>query len=562
LPLSHVTHTRDDQENTSASLASFLNQRALWYIVALFVFVHGLIRAFPRCFSSRIGSLDFPLQIISAQRILKGERPYRDFQTLYGPLGHYIAAVLQWPLRHLLPILAFEWYVYISFALFFAIVCVRFGRLRLARPLFLIGSIFLLKNVASILASFAYYSLAMTLPVIAVVILLPYTALGSSSKRDWSSLVQILVGILIAAELVIRINFGAYLVVAIAITGLFAYLRKDRPVAVAASRCLVFTALAACAWIGIFIAAGIALPAVADTHQFVARFAAARGKPWRYNPDHVLFKYTFLAVAVMLTGAVWRIRKRQLGFWLMPYLLLCAFFLYSFLRFDLEHIQPLLMISLLLLFNHSDNVTTEQSASSSPKVRWIGLLEFQVLALLLIPRQLGLPLLPPALKRLVSHAPASTTATPTRPVDVQSVLRHGVLIPPDEAAMLDRLDQMRKPEEEIFWASAPGSCQSSFDWCLDLNLYLADGILPKQKVWFFDTASTPFDDTQRSIVLGLESAKTPWVGVQDVYVRDTRLVAHLEAHILQDFILNHYNLAFTSEDPQDNRRFSVYVRKP
>jgi hypothetical protein len=515
-----------ERAGRSAPFARLLERRALWVTVAALTFLRVLMVAFHSCFTAWIGTLDYPIQILSAQRVLQGERPYRDFQVLYGPLGAYVAAAFEWPLRRLPPVTSFQWYVYAALGLFYCVVCVRFSRVRVARPLFLIGSVVLLMGSVNAIAPLAYYSLPMTLPAIAAIVLLPLTVAGPRSRPGVALLWQVASGILIALEFLIRINFGVYLAIAVAIIGVAASIFGKRAVAVAALRCLILAGVAGCVLLGILAAAGIAGPALADMRDYLPRAAAGRALPWKMNPNHRLFEVTIPTVACLLIGSVSRLRRGLIGFWLVPYLLLCAFFSYAVFRFDALHLVPLLMISLLLLF-----------------------------------AQIA-PVLPhPGLRALLIARPSTPPPQPAAPIDAYTV-RHGAGILTQEASMLDRLDRMRKPGEEIFWASAPGSCQSTFDMCVNLALYVADGVLPRQKVWFFDTASTPFGDVQRTIIRGLEAAKTPWVGMQDVYVQDSRGIAHREAPLLEDFIRSHYDLVFTSEIPQVNRRYSIYSRKP
>ena len=520
-----------------------------------------MIQAVPGCFDPWIGTLDYPIQILSTQRILNGERPYRDFQVLYGPLGHYVAAAFQWPLRQLSPVQAFHWYVYAALALFYGVVCVRFSRLRLARPLILVGAVVLLVGSTNTIAPLAYYSMPMALPVIAAIELLPLTVAGPKSRPALILPCQIACGVAIAAEFLIRINFGVYLATAVCITGLAAYFCGRRPVAAAALRCLVFAAVFGCLMAGVFAVAGIAGPAIADMRDYLPRASAGRALPWKINPNHRLFEVTSLTVLCLLPGAVSRLRRGQIGFWLVPYLLLCAFFTYAVFRFDTLHLLPLLMISLLVLLERTEDDPGRDGASQAGALHWLGVRELQLLALLLLFGQIASVLPHLGLRHRLLAERSTPQPEPALPALVLTV-RRGTAILTEEASMLDRLDRIRKPGEEVFWVSAPGSCQSTFDPCVNLALYLADGVLPQQKIWFFDTASTPFDDVQRTIIDGLEAAKTPWVGLQDVYVRDPRGIARGEAPLLKNFILSHYDLVFTSEIPGANRRYSVYARKP
>ena len=546
---------KHDPESVGAALSSRLRQPACWWTAATLLLLYVTLHAFALCFSARIGTLDYPIQILSADRILHGELPFRNFQVLYGPLGHYAAAAFLWPFRKLQPITAFEWYVYVAVLAFYAVVCLRLSRLRLARPVFFFGSILLLAATVDTIAPLAYYSLPMTLPLVAVVVCLPRTVPGTgSSPHAW----QVLCGVLIGAEFLVRINFGVYLAVAVLLTGMAAFLFRNRPVAVAAFRCLIVALLAFCVLMAVFAAAGIAAPAMADMRVYVPRAAAGRALPWKLNANHTLVLLTGIAAASLLATALPRLRKGLIGFWLVPYLLVCAFFSYALFRFDPVHLIPLLMMALLLLFELPADAMPAEAVTFPRPVRWFGLVEVQVLLVLLLFLRIDLQLKP-----FYVHLPGSRRVWPHSPL-VQTdmvVVRHGTEILASEASMLDRLDAMRKPEQEIFWASAPGSCQSTFDACTNLALYLADGILPRQKIWYFDTASTPFEDVQRSIVHGLDAAKTPWVGVQDVYVHQQLGIAHPESSLLQNFIQSHYVRVFTSDIPGANRKYSIYARK-
>jgi hypothetical protein len=255
-------------------------------------------------------------------------------------------------------------------------------------------------------------------------------------------------------EFLIRINFGVYLAIAVAIIGVAASIFGKRAVAVAALRCLILAGVAGCVLLGILAAAGIAGPALADMRDYLPRAAAGRALPWKMNPNHRLFEVTIPTVACLLIGSVSRLRRGLIGFWLVPYLLLCAFFSYAVFRFDALHLVPLLMISLLLLFERREDVTGTGKASQARGIHWFGLPEVQVLLLLLLFAQIA-PVLPhPGLRALLIARPSTPPPQPAAPIDAYTV-RHGAGILTQEASMLDRLDRMRKPGEEISGRARP-----------------------------------------------------------------------------------------------------------
>jgi hypothetical protein len=110
--------------------------------------------------------------------------------------------------------------------------------------------------------------------------------------------------------------------------------------------------------------------------------------------------------------------------------------------------------------------------------------------------------------------------------------------------------------------SAPDACQSTFDMCTNIGLYLADNTLPRQPIWYFDTASTPYPDIQQRIVDGLQARRTPWIGVQDVFVPDPIGGPTTRSTLLIDYVLSHYSLVFTTDIPTRNLRYRIYSRRP
>src|ERR1035437_9714698 len=64
----------------------------------LLVLIVGAVRSMPE-----MSPLDYPVSLISALRVLHGERPNADFNALYGPLGHYVGAGWLYVFRFLAP---------------------------------------------------------------------------------------------------------------------------------------------------------------------------------------------------------------------------------------------------------------------------------------------------------------------------------------------------------------------------------------------------------------------------------------------------------------------------
>lgn len=547
---------------TASPKAPFLRSPIAWQLASLCAFLLAVWKCAPYCHALVKSPLDYPIQIISTQRILHGELPYRDFQTFYGPLGYYVSAFFLWPFRALPAVVSFNSYVFACLVLCYAIVCFVFSRVRVFRPLFLIGGAFLIARSAKTLATIAFYSLPMLLPVVlaAVTVQLAVESPARSSRRAlfW----QCISGGLIAAEIFIRINFGFYLAFAILLTGVAAFLAGNKPVALAALRCLIAAVAVAFLLLGIFALAGIAAPFITDLRFYLPHAVPGRNVPWKYVDDKKLAVVTAISLFTTLLRTIGRLYRRDIGFWLVPYILLCGFFSYTFLRFDIVHILPFLVFSLLLLGDLPATRPTMSPTGLTTSQPWyrsyVGLPELQLFVLLFLFHQRAIGLL-----EIHLFGPPKTLQPyfmPTSP-EPSTVLRNVSLFT-KEADMLHRLDALRKPGDEVFWMSAPGSCQSTFDMCANMSLYLAEDILPRQRIWYFDTVTTPYDEVQQRIVDGLEAGKTPWIGVQDVFVRNTIGIGKPESTLLENYVLAHYTVVFTTDIPNQNRRYSIYARNP
>ncbi len=541
----------------------------LWRIAALCTFLVAVRRSESICHSAMNSTLDYPIQILSTYRILHGELPYRNFETLYGPLGYYISAFFLWPFRFLSPVAAFNCYLFGCLTFFYAIICIDFSRLRLQRPLFLLGAAVLIARSAKSLISFAYYSLPMLVPVI-IAIGTVQLSIDSPSRTPKRTLFwQCVTGAMIAAEIFIRINFGGYLAMAVLLTGIVAFCVGNKPVAVAALRCLIAATGFTVLLLAIFAITGIAAPFVADMRLYLPRAVLGRNVPWKYVQARQLAMATGISLIATLLRCGARLLRREVGFYLVPYILLCGFFSYTFMRFDVVHILPFIVLSFMLLTSDANNRFDTPSRNPSSFSTWVrrcfGLPELQLAALFLLFVTIS-PTRPTTwiLHRL-SLAPQARqipgVVMPMVAQDQPTTVLRNVSLATQEANMLHRLDALRKPGDEVYWMSAPGSCQSTFDMCANISLYLAEGILPQQYIWYFDTANTPYEDIQQRIITGLETKKTPWIGMQDVYLQNTVGVSRSESTLLRDYVLTHYNVVFTTEIPGENRRYSIYTRR-
>ena len=539
-------------------------QIGLSWIVALGIFV-VVVRY---CSSLRhmpvFSTLDYPIKIISVQRILRGEAPFRDFQTLYGPLGYYLAAFFQWPFHSHSPVFTYNYYVFASLILTYGIICACFSRLRPRRFILFIGVAIAIVQSAKPLLPLAFYSVSDLLPVLLASFTVQLTVESPGRNARRTLLWQWITGTLIAAEIFIRINYGFYLAMAVIITGVGAFLVGNRGVATAAARCVGAAFAMTCLLFGVFAVMGISRPLIADLPLYISRDPAGRAVLWKDLPLKPLAIVTAISVGATTLRSLGRLYRRQIDFWLVPYILLLGFFSYTFLRFDALHLLPVLILSMILLCENPTeqwDSPSDLKPSNRPISRFFGLPELQLIAFFMLLHLLyPIPVITsihrhiaPGLKRTVEPSEYSVPESTT-------ILRN-VELYAKEADMVHHLDSLRKPDEEVFWMSAPQACQSTFDMCANVALYLADGILPKQNIWYFDTVTTPYEDIQQRIIAGLEANKTHWIGVQDVFVPGTVGVLKSQSNLLNDYVLSHYTIVFDSDIPNRNLRFKIYARK-
>jgi hypothetical protein len=528
-------------------------------VLSLATFALSALGAALFCFIPNGSQLDYPIQVISAQRILHGEIPYVDFQVLYGPIGHYFAALVEWPLRSLPPATAANCFYYLSTLLFLVLVIHLASRIPPAEPAVFLAALFVIFISVPTLAILSYYSLPSLLPLFLAMVCATPAIQNAPASYSRALYYQAATGTLLAIEVFTRINFGVYLGIAIAITGLLAFLFGLRQTAIAALRCLAFALVASSILLLVFTAAGMLRPAIADMMRYIPRAAASRNAPWRSYANRHLLRVTSLAVALFLLWVPRKIIRRQIDGTLLPYLVLCAFVSYSLFRFDPVHLYPL--IALLLIIGCTPDLpparTFDPNASgrrsrvdeiSSRIMQPVQLLAVSLFALVPFGGDMGLHTIHPALDYW--RHPAK------RPIAV-----NGIPISSPELDLLARLNALRTRGEAIYWAGIPGSCQTTTDMCVNLALYLADRSLPATKIWFFDTASTPYEDVQRQIIQDLEKEKTPWIGMQGLIETNSDVPPHPEVNLLQNYVLDHYAVAFTDNMPELNRRYVIYSRK-
>lgn len=312
-----------------------------------------------------------------------------------------------------------------------------------------------------------------------------------------------------------------------------------------------------------FAAAGILLPFLSDMRTYLPRAVLGRGVPWKYV-DHTVAYATAASLAATLLRPLPRVFRRRIDFSLVPYIVLTGLFTYTFVRFEPAHLLPFMIFSLLLLADPSDEAP---AAATRPWYRFcFGLPELQLFGLLLLFQLLSPMHYMTRLERRLLHIPPHIYAAGPEPgvlpVPEPMALLHQFVLFSPEADMLHRLDKLRNSTDEVYWMSAPDACQSTFDMCTNIGLYLADNTLPRQPIWYFDTASTPYPDIQQRIVDGLQARRTPWIGVQDVFVPDPIGGPTTRSTLLIDYVLSHYSLVFTTDIPTRNLRYRIYSRRP
>jgi hypothetical protein len=495
-------------------------------------------------------TLDYPLRIIATQRILHGERPYVDFQVLYGPLSYYISALLQYPLRHLPPVYSANAENFLCCAIYFAILfgcALRHSVNRLVFSVVLPVAVY----AACFIGEYSYYSLLSLLPLgIAACIAPRAFGAGSGSVPR-----QVLIGILIALGVFMRINFGLYLGASVLVTGLAGLILRRTAVITAAARSLMVAVLAAAALAAIFNAVHILRPSIADTLAYIGLAPASRHIPLSAVLPNAALRPLLISFGAMLVAMLLsvpaRLRRSGLEGELVGDLLLCAFASYAAFRFDEVHIYPALLLTLLLLVVRTDSLGA--AGSSGISVAWRSTVFAMQAVLFLVciacwQQRAG----PRVLKERYDLWRV--------PWDDQHGIRNGVSLSPAALQLIQQLDAKRRPGEEVFIGNRQGSCQSTYDMCADIGLYLAIGTLPRQHVWWFDTTSTAFDEVQQEIIAELERRRTPWVIVESAETVGKAPIAHQEAPRFTQYVQTHYSPRHFEQD-LDGTKLVLQSRK-
>ena len=501
----------------------------------------------------RSSFLDFPIQVISTQRVLRGERPHADFEALYGPVGHYTSALAEYPLRFLPPAMAANcFYLLCSFGFLAIAVYVAGRQIPESRPRFYLGVLALLVFSTAVLSTYSFYSLPAQLPLYLALLLLS-SAFGEITSGPRSpALAQAAIGMLIGLAIFTRLNFGVYLPIAIAITGMFAFLFGNRRAALGALGCLLAASVMCFVLLGLFAALGIAGPEIADMRRYIPRWAASRGLPLRSNPHLILFWLVLLAATGSLLKVGAKLRRRQADSTLVAHILLYLFISYSLFRFDQEHAYPAALLSLLLVSDFA--FPALRSAPAPSRRSWVGIAEWHWLTVTLIISWFTLgPFGQFNIQRARTYWGSVRQHVP--------LTRQGVWVYPLEASLLDYLDSVRRPNEEFYVASEQGSCQSTHDNCANLSLYLAEKTLPREKLWYFDTASTAYPEVQEAVVDELRRHETPWIILERLPRRNGAPIDRPEARILTDFVLTNYESLRTFASYDLNVSYTVYKRK-
>lgn len=503
----------------------------------------------------RRDTFDYPLGVLTTQRTLLGERPFADFDAVYGPLGYYLAAgVAALPETVLPPAIAVDVYYWLCALIYFAVAIHFCMRIPEDQPAMFLGVLGAITASSLVSGAMAFYSTpAFLLVLFAFVLAEP--ALGTSAKPGRIAS-QIGLGAAGAVAAFTRIHFGGYVFVALALVAVLAFAFRNTQVFRSALACLGFGALFLAVLLAIFWTAGIAAPFIRITAFFI-KFTGNRSIPYRLA-EHGIYEALVLTVGITMLPALVILRRRVVDGWLVRYALLAAYPLQMLRRADLEHAYPCLALLPLAVCGILPAPAGTGWLSFIPDLRFRRWLAFA-------PRVV-LPLV--VLIPLLSAGGRSVIRWPIRywtggfPA---SVTRHGVVVDGEEGRMLDRLDRLRGIGEEIFWASVPGDCQSPFDDCVNLSLYLADGRTPVMRRWYFDAVTSQFPEVQEGIVRELESRKIGWVGMQGVMGKRWRALAapgeYKEATVVRDYVLAHYSESFRVQVPNRNAYYVIYRRR-
>ena len=497
---------------------------------------------------------DHPFYIITAGRILEGEKPYVDFGVVYGPLGYYINAIGLWPLQFLPIIKAFGVLNFLLFLVYLLLLVSAKRSLRDHPPFPALLVTGYLVGLFPILVHYAYYSLMPSLMLI-LAIQLSKTFLSPGCPSIWKYAGG-LAALTVVATLT-RINFGFYIFAGLAsvvfLQLCWGYGRIWARVMAFFIMSLIFGGLA----LLLLYWAGILIPYLQDMMLFLPRYRA-RFLPLTYSTSPGQLMVLLQVFLILVAIGFDLVRRHILKAGMVGIVISLGLFQYCYQRLDINHVYVLFLVLPFVYIAiwedyQSAQVTPLADGSVSGKLRpdLLRLLPWALIYLLLA--------LPVIYSNSSMRIVQETASWWLNRGDSSAEREIGLL--PGEKQMLDDLAR-EKGGRDIFWGSVPGSCESSTQTGANLSLYLAQGRLPSTRIWFFDPCSTAHDDVQQSLVQELEVKHLPLIAMQGLI--DPTL-GYLpgnppESRILFDYVQRNYTLQKRYSLPEANRYYDIYVQ--
>jgi hypothetical protein len=528
--------------------------RYAWFVVLLGVTCISIVR---HLIVWPIATFDLPAAVISAARVANGDRPFIDMNVLYGPVGHYIVASVIRAFPSLPPMTSSE-------RLFFLVsvinlLLITWGTMWLTqkRPYLRWAAVACLVIWGPMFVRFSYFS---GIPFVIWICACMLAWMGLSDEdagrpRDMAIAGLGLIGVLMLA---IKINFGLYLLTIGFGVIVIRVLAKRR----AAARALIFYCASSIAglvfYAGIMWSTGMLGPYLADMRQFV-QHASSRQLPLSTLTGTNLLQFVDVsAVLVLLLVVAWQYRHSRIASVIQYYVLLSACsFHYLTHRFDGHHFHMFLVVALyaclVVLAHHQESRFTTAMLTGA------------VLALMMmaVPESWGavvsrIGLFFPAFNP--QHNNDANTTDVRASSAYPSVRRGGVQIFPEEAVMLDYVEAQMGAADRVLWATVPGSCQSSYDACVNNMLYMAEGRLPSGRFWLFDTPVTPFPEIQEQMIADLTAKPVRVVGMQKNWVANPLGHNIPESDLLYKYVQAHYNLMKSVDVPGRSATYQIFVR--
>lgn len=536
-----------------------------WWIPAL---VLASALAMATAIIPKDSTFDYPVALLSAERILAGETPYVNYAVLYGPLGHYLTAVALWVSGGLLPAQAANLF-FGACAILILIVSTAFlVMLRRHRPGVADSLLLCLLILSPMTGLWSYYSGLPTL-LVALAILASCWTYSQRAQRSTQITGAFILAAVAVCTLLTRLNFGMYLFFGVGVAACCSLgvdgLKDWR------RHCTICVAVLLVLLVGAAILAhfGILQPYLEDMAAYLAGYKSRR------YPLHLRLQesgWNVLQLALIgllilaLLHAAWiLIRRRKVGASIFAIFAVLPFVHYAALRYDMEHIYPLFVLLPLLagivvsdLTGSGESKSVRPSAKPLPE-RWpAGALLGSVLLL------------------TASFAPTSMEAVTwakwfctnsgewLSPLPREDSNYHqGVNILSEETAMLRALPKDVRGDRRILWANVPGTCESTTQTGANIALYVAQGVLPTTAVWFFDTPSTPYPDVQRRLIADVETRQIPRIAMQGMIDPTIGYLPGnpLESTLFFDYVRSHYDFLQRFSIPKENRYFDIYIRR-